>query len=447
MMDLIHRLRPLSRTCGALVALLPAVVFGGDHWPAFQNGGATSLPGVAASAGTLETEPTWSVEITGYGQSSPVVWDEHVYVTSVEGDQKQSCHISAHRLCDGKRLWQHTLPNASPAENSNYVSKAAPTPAADADGVVCFFEGGNVVALTHAGEVRWQRNLVTDYGEIAARHGLSASLEQDGDAVYVWVERTEEPYVLSLDKQTGQTNWKASGVGATSWASPRLVPVVGGRHLVLSGIGRLVGLDPRTGERLWTFEQISGNSTPTPVPLGEGRFLIGATIGRGESGGGAGRAAESNGVVAITKKEDDAWHVDYLWRAGRATSSFGSPIAHEGRAYFVNRTGVLYGLDVATGEEQFVRRLSGSIWATPLGLGEHVFFFGKDGSVDVLEVGGDRQQISTWNSLPGAPASPAEVNESPAGGSVLYAAALADGMLLLRSGDRLVAVRLTRKTG
>jgi outer membrane protein assembly factor BamB len=452
MMNLIPRPRVTSLMCGMIAAVLPGVVYAGDNWPAFQNGGtlsvsAKSRPAQTGPALTLESEPAWSAEITGYGQSSPVIWDEQVYVTSVEGAQKQTYHISAYRLGDGKRLWQHSLANASPAENSNYVSKAAPTPAADSDGVVCFFEGGNIAALTHAGDVRWERNLVADYGEITARHGLSASLEQDQHSAYVWVERAEEPYVLSLDKQTGQTNWKAPGLGATSWASPRLVPVPGGRHLVLSGIGSLVGLDPLTGERMWVFDQISGNSTPTPVPLGKGRFLIGATVGRGESGGGEGRAAESNGLVAITKTDEGNWQAGYVWRAARATSSFGSPVAHGDTAYFVNQTGVLYALDVETGEEQFARRLSGSSWATPIGLGVQILVFGKDGTIDQLVQDQDRQQVSTWNSLPRDPAPKTNPDEAQLGGRVLYAAAVAKEFVLLRLGDRLFAVRLLPATG
>ena len=82
-----------------------------------------------------------------------------------------------------------------------------------------------MVALTHGGDIRWERNLVEDYGEIEARHGLSASVEQDDEKAYLWVERSEQPYVLAVNKATGDTDWKVEGLGTTSWASPRLVPV------------------------------------------------------------------------------------------------------------------------------------------------------------------------------------------------------------------------------
>ena len=425
----------------ALLFVIPCstvAVLAGVSWPSFQNGGQVSLDEEApASNHVLSNDIAWTAELTGYGQSSPVVWEQHVYVTSVSGDNKETYHVTAYELSSGSQLWQVDVTNATPQESSNYVSKAAPTPSADENGLVCFFEGGNLLGLTHEGETRWKRNLVEDYGGVGARHGLSASVEQDDDSAYIWVERSDDPYVLSVNKQTGETNWKTEGLGATSWASPRLVPVGDGHHLVLSAIGSLVGFDPQSGERLWTLDGITGNSTPTPVPLSDGRFLIGATIGRGESGGG--KAAESNGVVAITNK-DGQWQADYLWRAKRATSSFGSPIAHNGMAYFVNKTGVLYGLDLETGEEQFAERTAGSIWATPVGVGDTLYLFGKDGRISVVSGEGDTREVTTWESLPADKPEAEGEASGPFAGSVLYAATWCNDLILLRRGDRLFAV-------
>jgi outer membrane protein assembly factor BamB len=417
------------------------LVWGGEFWPSFQNGGLVSLGSEKSQSIKPADAIQWTAELSGYGQSSPVVWNGHVYVTTTEGDNKDQCHVSAIRISDGTQVWRHTTANASPQESSTYVSRAAPTPAADADGLICFFEGGNVVALTHEGKLRWERNLVDDYGPVTARHGLSASVEQNSDSAFVWVERGEEPYIVSLNKQTGETQWKAEGLGATSWASPRLVPVGDGQHLVLSAIGSIVGLDPASGERLWTLSEIAGNSTPTPMPLGNGRFLMGATVGRGESGGG--RAADFNGVIEIAQGADGAWTADYVWRAQRATSSFGSPMAHNGVAYFVNREGVLYGLDLETGEELVAKRLKGSCWATPIGIGNQVFFFGKDKQIDVLSDPGESWTVSSWSPLPDDAAGTDEKaaeGGSQNSGSVLYAATLCADSLLIRCGERLYCI-------
>lgn len=407
------------------------------EWRSFQNGG---VPVVSDAGFAVDWSPehgiAWQQPLAGYGQSAPVVMGDRVFVTSVSGDLKDNLHVQAFDLKTGERLWKYDARNSTPVKSTNYVSKAAPTPVCDAYGVIALFEGGNVVALAGDGARRWERDLVADYGPVNSRHGLSSSLEQTDELVFVWMERSEEPYVLALSKKTGETVWKADGLGVTSWSSPRLVPVGESHHLVLSGIGRLAGLDPSTGERLWDFDGITGNSTPTPVPLGEGRFLMGATVGRGESGGG--KAAESNGVIQIAGSRKDGFQVDYVWRARAATSSFGSPIAHSGLAWFVNRSGIVYCLDLKSGEEKYARRTASSIWATPLIIGDRLYLFGKDGTTSILRASADTDVLaenSLWVN------EPAGDQPGSFGGPVLYAASAADSTLILRRGDRLFAIR------
>ncbi len=450
-----------------LSSLLFAAVLGGslnttaaadESWSSFQNGGNSSASNQSRlRAWDSVSDASWRAEIPGYGQSSPVVWNGRVYVTSVSGPKKETYHISAFQLTDGEKLWQHDVKNASPQESSNYVSRAAPSPVVDETGVICFFEGGNLVALTHANELRWERNLVDEYGKIEGRHGLGASVEQDATTAFVWVERSEEPYVLAVDKKSGKNKWKVPGIGATSWSSPRLIPVGETRHLVFSAVGSLTGLDPASGARLWSLDGINGNSTPTPVPLGDGRFLIGATTGRGGSrrggrgrsstgGEGAenapgGRAAKSNGVVQISQNGEGQWSADYLWRAERATSSFGSPIAHDGHAYFVNRSGVLYCLDLKTGQEHYAKRLGGSIWATPIAAAQQILFFGKDGTVYFVKPGPEFEKIA---SAPVWAAKTAAKPQTPPGrgggfsGPILYAASILNERVLIRTGKELI---------
>lgn len=413
-----------------------------DRWPAFQG---ISVANKRVEAAPLAWSPKqnvqWRAELTGYGQSSPVVWDGQIYVTSVSGDMKQDFYVTSFDLQTGKRIWQHKLKNSSPEKNTTYVSRAAPSPACDQEGVVAFFEGGNLIALSHEGKVRWERDLVEDYGAIKARHGLGSSLEQNDRNVFAWVERAEAPYVLAVEKKTGRTVWKSNGLGVTTWSSPRLIPVGDKQHLVLSGIGKLSGLDPETGKRLWDFEDISGNSTPTPIPVGNGRFLIGATAGGGESAGT--NAAASNGVVQIEKQADGSFSAKYAWHAKRATSSFGSPIAHKGLVYFVNRSGVVFCLDLKTGEEKYAARTADSTWATPIAIGERIYLFGRKGTTTIIKTGSEFNQLAV-NKLWTEKTVTREVPPGPAGmsfgGPILYAAAAVDSKLILRGGDVLYAI-------
>lgn len=405
--------------------------FAGD-WTSFQNGGG-AVETLSTTKFNWEADPqlVWQAEIPGYGQSSPVLLGNRIYLTTVEGANKETYRVLALDRNSGQQIWDFSRENPSPRESSNYVSKAAPTPIADPQGVISFFEGGLLVALSPEGKTRWQRNLQQEFGPLDERHGLSASLEQDAESLYVWVERGAEPYVLKLDKQTGKTLWNVPGLGTTSWASPRLVPVEGSSQLVLSGIGKLRGLDLATGETLWEFTELAGNSTPTPMPTGPGQFLLGATVGR--EGGDAGRAVESNGLLQISRSDAGDWACSYVWQAKRATSSFGSPAASSDTAYFVNRSGVLYALDLKTGEELYAERIGDSIWATPIVLRDAVLFLGKGGTLDVLAPGAEFKPLKSfavWESTQG---------DTP---PVLYAGLLSDNHLLLRAGSRLACFEL-----
>ncbi len=272
-----------------------------DGWGKFQNGGqCTSSSPLPTQWGADPQAVAWQADLTGYGQSTPVVFDEKIFLTSTSGAMKEKFHVFAVGLGDGKPLWQVNFDNPTPEENNSYVSRAAPSPTVDADAVYALNEGGVLVSLDHAGQVRWQRNLVAEYGNIKARHGLASSLEQDAQHLYVWIERGEEPYRMSVDKATGANIWKVAGLGATTWGSPRLISVDDQLQLVCSASGKLVGFSPATGERLWELTDIVNNTSSTPIPAGNGRFFIGASDGRGETS--SSNSTKAGGLVQITSQ-------------------------------------------------------------------------------------------------------------------------------------------------
>jgi len=409
-----------------------AMVSAETNWPEFQNGGLSSTNVDLPTQWSPEENMAWSAEIPGYGQSTPIAAHDQIVVTSTSGDNKDLYHVVSFSLA-GKKNWQMDIKNPSPFKNTPMVSRAAPSAIATQHGFVAYFEGGVVVAVTADGKQSWKRDLVQDYGKIDARHGLASSLEKDDNAVFVWVERSDAPYILAVDQQTGETIWKEQGVGSTSWSSPRLVPVGEHSHLVCSASGKIVGMDPKSGKRLWEFEGISNNTSCTPVPAGNGRFLIGASDGRGESKPGA--AAASNGLIQISGSDDEGYQADFKWRADKATSSFGSPVVAGDTALIVNRVGVLYQLDLETGKQISTNRTSaGGIWATPIVNNDRIYLFGYKGTTSVvsLETGKELSVNRCW----------AEEKESEGygRGGVLYAATPVSPFLVLRRGDRLYAI-------
>lgn len=323
----------------------------------------------------------------------------------------------------------------SRVKNTNYVSKAAPTPVVDEAGLIVWFESGNLVALDHDGETRWDKDLVEQFGPISARHGLGSSLAQSGRLVFVWVERQQNPYLIAVEKATGAVRWKVPGLDATSWSTPALLPVGEMHHLVLSGNGKLAGFDPATGKRLWEFKGVSGNTVPTPQPAGNGRLLLGASVGR--TGAADSGAEKSNGLLDVNRLADGDFDVRFRWRTQRATSSFGSPIMHKGLAYFVNRAGVLFCLDAETGEEVYAERLAESVWATPLAVGNRIYFAGRSGTTTVVQAGREFHILAENTILGDGQQEPGNKPAALSARPTQYALAAVPGHLLIRTGQTL----------
>ena len=144
----------------------------------------------------------------GYGQSSPVIWNQQIYTTSTKGDHSETITVSACSLSDGKEIWRQSFESSEPVERSRMVSQAAPTPVADAAGFYVFFESGDLLALDHQGEKRWKRNLAKDYGPLTGHHGLGSSLCQQPDRLVLLLDHPDPSYLLCFDKQTGKTVWE-----------------------------------------------------------------------------------------------------------------------------------------------------------------------------------------------------------------------------------------------
>ena len=132
-----HFIQSSSRRAflGALFA--PTAIAFAD-WKEFRGNGSSLL----SSQERLplkwsdQTNLSWNTTTPGYGQSSPVIFDRHVFVTSVEGARKETLILSAFDLSDGRELWTHRAAPAQSIQDSDMISKAAPTPVADADGAL-----------------------------------------------------------------------------------------------------------------------------------------------------------------------------------------------------------------------------------------------------------------------------------------------------------------------
>lgn len=435
-----------------------------DSWTGFRGNGsnisqATNLP-VKWSA---EEGIRWKQTVPGYGQSSPVVWKNLVFVTSIEGPQQESCLLHAYDLASGKLLWSKTIKASQTKKSSSTVTRAAPTPVVDENGIYAFYESGDVVAFTHAGEQLWHRSLVKDYGSFVSNHGIGNSLAQTADQVIVLTAHDGPSYLLALDKKTGKNNWKTDREEGVAWTSPTIADRNGTPEIIVSARGSVDGYDGITGKKLWSHTGISGNTIPSASVLGD-TILIGAATDRRNPN--AAKASESNCCLKlVTKQGKPAYEV--LWKADKAVSYYCTPLAYQGCAYFVNKVGVVFCLDLETGKQLYAERLSGPCWSSPLAAGEQIYFFSKNGKTDVLQPGTEFKLLSSNtlfadkeepDSKPKAekPAEKKESSESNSRsmrrggggyqlGETVYGTAAVDQSILVRTGTELYCIGSPQK--
>jgi len=157
----------------------------------------------------------------------------------------------------------------------------------------------------------------------------------------------------------------------------------------------------------------------------------------------------------VVKQKGDKWVAEFRWICSEATPSWASPMSHRGFAYWVNRSGVVFCINVETGELVYTKRIKQSAWATPVGVGNRVYIFGKQGLTTVIKAGSEFEIIAEnelWtaeappkNNLPQTEETSDVRNRSAAMFSrpTLYGIAAVDGKLLLRTGSQLYCVQKT----
>ncbi len=365
----------------SLVLFLTSTVPAADHWPSFRGDGTSVSQATALPVKWSPTEGiAWRISVPGYGQSSPIVWKGRAFLSSVDGPNKDIGIVSAFDLATGKLLWKKEYPTSQKQKSSPTVSRAAPTGVVDADRVIELFESGDLVCLDHQGKERWKRALTTEFGAWENNHGMASSLAQDGERVFVLADhRGRSSWLMAIDKATGSTAWKIDRKPNSSWTSPIVATIQGQEQVIISSAGAVEAFSPTDGKSLWKMADFAGNTIASPVAAGN-RIIV-AT---GESRAKPDPAVTTHSTGAILVESSGPVH---QWEAKKAISQHASPLVYQGVAYFVTRTGMVHAHDLESGRELFVERLADPCWATPIGAGGRIYFFGKNGTTTILKAG------------------------------------------------------------
>jgi outer membrane protein assembly factor BamB len=388
-----------------------AAAFASD-WPEFRGQGDSIAGGKLPLRWSDEQGVVWSAVLPGYGQSSPVIQEDRVYLTSVEGPQKETLHVLCLDLKSGGEIWRRQFPAAQKIKNGDMTSKAAPTPCVDRNRLYVFFESGDLLALDHSGRTVWWRKLTEEYGPFQGNHGVGSSPRLTTHGLTVLVTHAGPSYLISVEKATGKNQWRAERESKTAWTTPCVVRHGGREQVIVSVNGKLESYDSEEGRPLWTVGGLKGNLLASASAAGD-RMVVGSS--------------EKGCLKAFSLPEKDGESPRELWTASNATCYFGSPLLYHGRAWLAGKVGVAWCVDLATGRELWNERLAGECWASPIGGGDSVFFFTIKG---VTQIYAAAAQTAT------------KIAENKLGNMErIYGVAAAEVGFVIRSGSQAVLVR------
>ena len=266
----------------------------------------------------------WRVEL-GPSYSGPVMSSDLVFTTSTEDEEREV--VWAIERTTGRVAWQTewtgslTVPFFA-KRNGSWIRS---TPAHDGESL--FVAGMRDVLVSvdaKTGKEQWRVDFVERFGSNLESFGFVCSPIVDGDSVYVQTGAG----VVKLDKATGETKWLAmkdkGGMFGGAFSSPVRATLRGRDHLLVQSRAALSGIDPASGDVLWSvgIKAFRGMNILTPVVHGDAVFTS-AYGGRGHLFA----VTEQGGKLAIKQR----------W-TNRVQAYMTSPVVIDGHAYVYLRS-------------------------------------------------------------------------------------------------------------
>ena len=323
-----------------------------------------------------ETENVqWRIEVPGQGNSSPIIWGDHIFLTTAyDGGKRRS--ILCFRRSDGKRLWEAFAPVFKPEGSHSKNGHASSTPTTDGEHVYAYFGNHGVLAVDFEGKRLWHQDL----GTFKTGHGTAGSPLLYRDLLIIFQDHGGESgsFITALDKRTGEQLWRTPRDATVGWNSPIAIRVGEHDEIIVSSQGRVQAYDPDTGKELWSVRGNTSEAIPTPV-VGHG--LIFCSSGRA----GPTLAIRPGGAGDVTET-----HV--VWKTPKGSPFVPSPILNGDYLYIVNdMSGVATCYEARTGKLMWQGRLGEArregFTASPVAVNDKIFFTNDNGETFVLKAG------------------------------------------------------------
>jgi outer membrane protein assembly factor BamB len=416
---------PWLAVCLSLFGLLASATARGENWPQWRgpkNDGISHEKGLPTTWSKTENV-IWRLELPGPAGATPVVWDDHIFLTTADGDQMLLMAVGT----DGKPLWKRQLASTNKVVRGDEGNSASPSPSTDGQYVWAMMGTGDIGCYTFDGEEVWKFNLEDRYGKFDIAFGMTSTPVLDGDRLYLQLLHSGGALVLALDKKTGNEIWKhtrtsdATAECEHSYSSPIVYRDDKTELLLTHGCDYIVAHRLTDGSEVWRCGGLNLKSNYNPTL----RFVASPVVAPGlvivpSAKNGPVLALDPHAQGDITDKQEG-----HFWTRPHNTPDVPSPLVVDGLVYLCREDGTLICMDAKTGEEYYTKRTHADRHrASPVYADGKIFLTARDGTVSVIKPGKEFEILASNDMTESTSSSPA----------------IANGRIYLRTFDALYAI-------
>ena len=399
--------RALAAGCCVAVAWL-AIPAPANHavaatpWPEFRGGTGDgvsqehNLPVEWSEARGV----AWKTAIPGKAWSSPVIWDDLVWLSNATEDGTRLSAVAVAR--DNGRIVHNitVFEIAAPQFCHPFNSYASCTPAIERDRLYLHYGSAGTACLdTESGEILWTRqDLPCDHFR-----GPGSSPIIHGNLLIVALDGFDLQYVVALDKTTGKTMWRKDrniDYGTTDGDAKKAYPTAtvirsqGREQVIIPSAGATIAYDPPSGEELWRVRHGGMNASARPL------FAHGLVYINTAAGGMKFLAVRPDGIGDVTGTQ-------IAWKSSQGTGSRSSQLLLGEKLFLISDAGTASVLDAVSGKALSQKRLSGEFSASPILADGRIYASNQGGDTFVLSAADPSTVLATNTLDDGCMASPA----------------------------------------
>ena len=389
------------------------------NWPAWRGptGDGVSKETDLPTEWSREDNVVWRTPLPEAGNSSPIVWNDRVFLTQPVKDGSRTT-LLAFDVSNGELLWQSGVLHPADERTHNTNPYASASPATDGESVICWFGSAGVVAYDFEGNQLWK----TDLGPLDHQFGYGSSPVIHENLVFVNFGPGTREFLVALDKADGREVWRhRSPVPGEddifgTWSTPFLTEWNGKTQLISAMRGELAGLEPTTGKVLWHTDEAGIQAKASPF-AGEGVVVL----------SGDKSSKEIAVPLGMSGKIDRS---DHLWVRNPAKRRLATGIVTDGYIYGVQTGGIADCVNLRTGEVVWQERLSAgssnnAVWGSPVMVGDRIYIVNQSGDVFIYRA--TPEEYDLLASIP---------MKEPTNSSI----AVSDGRLFIRTHEALWAI-------